>query len=310
MNQPNFKTTARSKKEAYAEFVLESLPRGYGHTLGNSLRRALLTSLPGAAVTQVKIKGARHPFSTLPGLKNDVIELILNIKKIRIKLTKAKKANQEKSEGFKMKLSASGPGEFKAAKITTPPQLEIINKGLVLGYLADKKSKIEMEMTVEEGVGYQISEEQEKKIGVIPVDAIFTPVLRVAYQVEETRVGRRTDFDKLILKIWTDGSLEPQEALNQAAQTLVGYFKQIYKPTFEEKKEEGESLSLDVAHLSVEELGLPTRVVNALSRAGFKTVRDLASASIEDIKKAKSIGQKSLKIVKRKLKDKEVELRE
>ncbi len=310
MTQPNYKTTAHSKKQDYAEFVLEPLPRGYGHTLGNALRRVLLTSLPGVAVTQVKIKGTRHPFSTLPGLKNDIIDLILNIKKIRVKLVNPKKTPQEKPKSFKMELQASGPGEFKAAKITTPAQLEIVNKDLVLGSLASKKSKIEMEMTVEEGVGYQICEEQEKKIGLIPVDAIFSPVLRVAYQVEETRVGRRTDFDKLIIKILTNGTLEPQEALNQAAHTLVDYFKQIYEPTFEKEKREEENLPLDVAHLTVEELGFPTRVSNALSRAGFKTVRDLSLASIEDLKKAKSIGEKSLKIIKRKLKDKEVELKE
>lgn len=306
MNQPNFKTTARSKKENHQEFALEPLSQGYGQTLGNALRRVLLTSLPGAAVTQVKIKGARHMFTTLPGLKEDLVELILNIKRIRIKVLTGKAPSETRS--FEIKLAATGPGEFKAGDIITPPQLEIVNRDLVLGQLADKKSKIEMTMKVEEGVGYRPSEEASKEISVIPLDAIFSPVLRVTYQVEETRVGRRTDFDRLIIKIWTDGTIEAEEALKKAAQILVDYFRQIYQPASEKERKIEETIPLDVAHLTVEELNLPTRVSNALERAGYKTIRDLANASLSEIEKAKSIGGKSVKMIKKKLKDKGINL--
>lgn len=307
MSKLNFKTTAQVKEKDYGEFFLEPLPQGYGHTLGNALRRVLLSSLHGAAITRVKIKGIRHPFRTLPGLKNDIIELLLNIKKIRIKIL-SKETGKEKS--YRLKLEAHGPGEFKAAKITSPAQLEIVNKDLKLGYLANKKSKIEMEMQVEEGIGYRPSSEESEETGVIPLDAIFTPILRVAYRVEETRVGQRTDFDRLILKIWTDGTIDPQKALEEAAKILVGYFHQVYEPVVEEKKVVEEILPLDIAHLTIEELGLPTRIANALKRSNFKTVRDLSVVSQKDIEKAKSIGQKSLKIIKRKLKEKGIELKE
>lgn len=306
MNQPRFKTTAQIKKADYGEFILEPLPQGYGHTLGNALRRVLLTSLEGVAVTRVKIKGVRHPFSTLTGLRNDIVDLLLNLKKIR--LLHHHSGTEKEEKVFTLKLGAKGLGEFKASAIKCPAQLEVVNQDLSLGYLTDKNAQIEIEMTVEKGYGYRPAEEENQEIGVIPMDAIFTPVIRVAYEIEQTRVGRRTDFDRLLLKIWTDGTLNPEEALKKGAQILVAYFQQVYQPVLEETKTSEEKIPLDVIHLTVEEIGLPTRVANALIRSGYKTVRDLSTTSFDDIKKAKSIGNKSLKIIKRKLHDKGIDL--
>ena len=194
MLKPSFKTTSKNKGKTYGELILSPLEPGYGHTLGNALRRVLLTSLPGAAITQIKIKGARHQFTTLKGLKEDIVEFCLNIKQVRIKI--------KKGEGpFKITLDAKGPGEIKASNIKTPPEIDIVNKDLILAHLADKKSQLQTEMQIEKGFGYQSAERGKRKIGLILLDATFTPVIRVAYEVKSTRVGRRTDLDKLILKI-------------------------------------------------------------------------------------------------------------
>lgn len=300
MIRPNFKTTIQKKEKNYAEIVLGPLEPGYGHTLGNALRRVLLTSLLGAAITQIKIKGVRHPFTTLKGLKEDIIEFCLNVKQIRIKIGKG--------EGpVRITLNAKGPGEIKADQIKTPAAIKIVNPDLVLGHLADKKSRLEAEMEVKRGFGYQLAAKKEKRVGVILLDAIFTPVLRVAYKVKSTRVGRRTDLDKLILKIWTDGTIEPQEALEEAAKILVAHFQQIYQPTFEKIKEEGkEIIPAEVLKLSVEEV-LPTRIANALVKGGFKTIADLTQAKKEEILKVKNFGEKSFKVLAKKLKKKGVE---
>lgn len=301
MLKPSFKTTAKKSKSNLGEFVLSPLQQGYGHTLGNALRRVLLTSLSGAAITQVKIEGVRHQFTTLPGLKEDIVEFCLNIKQVRLRI--------ERGEGpFQIKLEACGPGQIKAGDIKIPAELEIINKDLVLGHLVDKKSRLEAEMQVEKGFGYQPAVREDRKIGLIPLDAIFTPVIRVAYEVKSTRVGRRTDLDKLILRIWTDGSIKPIEALKEAAKILVSHFQQIYQPVFEEAKEEKkEEISLEVKRLSIEEV-VPTRIANALTKGGYKTVADLLQASRAEILKVKNFGEKSLKVLEKRLKNKGVKL--
>lgn len=302
MLAPNFKTTTKGEKKDYGEFVLSPLEQGYGHTLGNALRRVLLTSLPGAAITQVKIKGVRHQFTTLPGLKEDVIELCLNIKQVRVKI--------KRGEGpFKISLDCQGPGEVKAGEIKTPPELEIVNKDLILGHLSDKKSSLKAEMEVERGFGYQLAQREKRKIGLIPLDATFTPVVRVAYEVKATRVGRRTDLDKLILRIWTEGTIKPSLALEGAAKILVSHFRQIFEPVLEEKKEEKkEGIPPEVKRLSVEEIGLPIRIANALLKGGFKTVEALSQAKKEEILKVKNFGEKSLKILEKVLKKRGVEV--
>lgn len=302
MLKPIFKTTTKKIEKNYGEFVLSPLEQGYGHTLGNALRRVLLISFPGTAITQIKIKGVRHQFTTLRGLKEDIVEFCLNIKQVRLKV--------KKGEGpFKMSLEARGPGEVKAHDIKTSAELEVVNKELVLGHLADKKSHLQVEMQVEKGFGYQLAEEKKRKIGIIPLDATFTPVVRVAYEVKSTRVGRRTDLDKLILRVWTDGTIEPKKALEESTKVLVSHFQQVYEPVFEEEKKEEkeEKIPLEVKRSSVEEI-VPTRIANALIKGGFRTIGDLSGRKREEILQVKNFGEKSLKILEKKLKNKGVEL--
>lgn len=300
---PNFKVKKEIERDDYGKFIIEPLPQGYGQTLGNSLRRVLLSSLEGAAVTTVKIAGVKHQFSTLKGLKEDIIELILAIKKIRLKIFDKKEA--------KMHLVASGPKEIKAGDIETPPAVEIVNKDLYLCSLADKNSKIEIDFTVERGFGYQLADERKvETLGVIPVDAIFTPILRVNYQVEETRVGQKTNFDRLIIEIWTDKTVSPTEALERAAKNLVSFFLQVYEPKteVEEKVAVTPAISEEVLKMYIEELDLPTRVVNILRNGGIETVGQLLGTPKNDLLKIRNLGLKSIKLIEDKLKEKGVAL--
>lgn len=304
MLKPQFKTTAKSKDKLAATFVLEPLEQGYAHTLGNALRRCLLSSIMGRSITGVKINGVRHQFSTLTGLKEDIIEFILNLKQVVIK--------SDSQEPLTLKLSVKGPREVKAKDIKTPANVEIVNPDLILANLSDKKSKLEFELYSKVGFGYVLAEEHKKgSVGVIATDSAFSPIVQVNYRVESARVGRRTDFEKLILEIKTNGSLDPEDVLNKAANTLVLYFKQIYNPVFEkveeEKKPEIEE-NAEILNLTVEELDLPTRIANALRKGGYPTVRDLAKAKKEEISKVKNLGGKSLDIIKEKLAEKEVEV--
>lgn len=298
MLKPNFKTKILEEKSDYVKFSIEPLQQGYGHTVGNALRRCLLGSLPGAAITHIKIDGVQHQFSTLPGLKEDVVEFILNLKQIRFKYDGEKEV--------KATLEAKGPGEITAKKIKLPAQVNIVNKDLYLGHLADSKSKIKAQLWINTGLGYSPSEERESDtLGVMPIDAIFTPIVRVNYEVRPTRVGRRTDFDNLVLEIWTDGTIKPKETLDLAAQTLVKFFKQVYDPVFKtEKKEIVMALDGEVMKLTVEELDLPTRIANALRRGGFETIEDLVKAKKSDINKVKNLGKKSINTIYKKLKEK------
>jgi len=306
MLKPQFKVETVKKKKDYGEFVLKPLEQGYGDTLGNALRRCLLSSIKGAAITEVKIAGVRHQFSTMAGLKEDVVELILNIKKLRVKYGGKKEAT--------LKLQASGPKEIKAKDVECGPEVEILNKDLVIANLADKKSKLSITMKAESGMGYSPAEERKSsQIGAIPIDANFSPVIRVSYKVATTRVGRRTDFDKLIFKVWTDGTISAKEALEKGAKILVRFFKQIYKPTFEPKKPKEQTLTFKdrgALDLTVEELDLPTRIANALRKGGYKTVEDLAKAEKEAITKVKNLGKKSVEIIEERLKEKKVSFKE
>ncbi len=298
MLKPNFKINILEKKPDYAKFSIEPLQQGYGHTMGNALRRCLLGSLPGAAITHIKIDGVQHQFSTLSGLKEDVVEFILNLKQIRFKYDGEKQV--------KAILEVKGSGEITAKKIKLPAQVNIVNEDLYLGHLADSKSKIKVQLWINTGLGYSPSEERgSDTLGVIPIDAIFTPIVRVNYEVKPTRVGRRTDFDNLILEIWTDGTIKPKETLDLAAQTLVKFFKQAYDPVFKtEKKKTVVASDDEVMKLTVEELDLPTRIANALRRGGFETVKDLVKAKKSDISKVKNLGKKSINTIYKKLKEK------
>lgn len=302
MIKPRFKITAPKEEKDYGKFILEPLEQGYGHTLGNALRRCLLASLLGAAVRKVKISGVQHQFSTIKGVREDVIGLILNLKQLKI-------AYRGKDE-VRLTLRASGPKDIKAKDIKIPPEVKIINKDLHIAKLADKKSKLEVEIYVQSGFGYSPAEEVESStLGIIPIDASFSPVSRVNYKVEATRVGRKTDLDKLILEIWTDGTIKPREALEETAKILVAFFKQIYSPVFEElPKKEVKKQEREVLKLTVEELNLPTRIANALRKGGYGTVADLTKAKIEDITKVKNLGVRSIEVIIEALKKKEVSL--
>lgn len=305
MIEPNFKIKPLVEEANCGKFIISPLAQGYGHTLGNSLRRVLLTSLEGAAVTQVKIKGLKHQFSTIPGVSEDVVEIILNIKRIRLRL--------EGDEPEKITLSAKGPREVKAKDIKAPPRVKIVNKDLTLATLNDKKTKLEIEMKVEKGLGYVPCEERKAdEIGVIPIDSLFTPVTRVNYKVEETRVGGMTNLDKLILEIWTDGTINPLQAVNETAQILVAYFRQIYQPKEVTSKRGvvNRSMSEEVLEMTVEELELPTRVTNALIREEVRNLSQLLSLTKGEILKIKNLGTKSISLIKNKLKEKGLKLRE
>lgn len=302
MIDPNFSLKVDEQNDNYGRFIIEPLETGYAHTLGNALRRVLLSSLDGAAVTSVTISGIKHQFQTLAGMREDVVEFLLNLKKLRVRLNDGNKAV--------LHLNVAGPKEVTASEIECPSNVEVVNPELHLGTLADKKSELSAEITVEQGFGYSPADERKTgEIGVIPVDAAFTPVVRVNYHQEATRVGRQTNFDRLVMEIWTDGSILPHEAMKKAAKILVGYFLQIYEP----KAEVGQvnvavtpSVSDDVLKMLIEELDLPTRMENALKNGGIETVGQLLGTPRKELMKIKNLGGKSLGIVEGKLREKGV----
>lgn len=304
MTEPTFKIKTEVERPDYGMFVIEPLEQGYGHTVGNSLRRVLLTSLPGAALTSVKIEGVRHQFSTLPGLKEDVVELILNLKKVRLAL--------ESNESVTLKLAKKGPAEVVAGDFDVPAGVSIANPDLVLAALSDKKSSLELEVTADKGYGYVQAEEKSiDELGRIAIDALFSPVTRVNYRVESTRVGRMTNLDKLVIEIWTDGTINPFAALKQAAKILVSYFLQLYEPkdtTVLEPVAVTPAVSDEILKMRIEELDIPTRIVNALARGGIETVGQLLGTPKGDLMKIKNLGTKSLSIVEEKLREKGVAL--
>lgn len=290
MNDPMFEIKQEVKEEDYGKFIISPLAHGYGLTLGNSLRRVLLSSLPGFAVTSVKIAGVKHQFSTLAGMKEDVVEFILNLKKVRF--------TNSSEESLKGTIEVSKAGEIKASDIKIGGGVKVANPELVIANLS-KGAKLSAEITIEKGVGYSLAEERSSEtLGLIPVDASFSPVKRVSYRVEETRVGRLTNYDKLILEIWTDRTVDTEFALKESAKVLVSYFNQVVNPKIVEKKEEAKKSELGmVGKLSVEEIGLPTRVANALIKAGYETVEALVDADKQELVKVRNLGEKSLKII-------------
>ncbi|NMB56967.1 DNA-directed RNA polymerase subunit alpha [Candidatus Beckwithbacteria bacterium] len=303
MNNLQFLIKPIEEKRDYAKLVIEPLEQGYGHTIGNALRRVMLSSLKGAGISQVKIDGVGHKFTTLKGMKEDVVDFILNLKQVKVKY--------DGDEPVDLYLDFKGKGEVKASDIEVPSGVEIINPELVLANLADDKSKLKAVITVESGFGYILAEERKvNTIGVIPVDTSFSPVSRVKVDVLQTRVGRRTDFDKLILELWTDGTVNPIDAVRQASEILIAYFKQIVEPVVPEEKiiEEVDPKEKEIMRLTVEELDLPTRIANALRKGGYENVRDLSKASRDDIAKVKNLGGKSVDIVIEKLAEKGVNL--
>lgn len=302
--------TVRTQGREYGEFVLEPLERGFGVTLGNPLRRILLSSIPGTAVTSVYIEDVLHEFSTIPGVKEDVVEIILNLKELVVRFL------DPKMQTTTLVLKAEGPKVVKAGDFVVPPDAEILNPDLTIATL-DKGGKLYMEVRVDRGVGYVPAERHgiKDRINSIPVDAIFSPVRRVAFQVEDTRLGQRTDLDKLTLRIWTDGSVTPLEALNQAVEILrehLSYFANPQaaplpapEPTPVERAEGEEDLDLPL-----EELGLSTRVLHSLKEEGIDSVRALLALNLKDLKNIPGIGERSLEEIREALAKKGFALKE
>lgn len=304
MVEPNFKIIEIKNEADYGEFVIEPLEPGYGHTLGTALRRVLLISIPGVAVSSVKINGAKHRFSTLPGLKENIVDLLLNVKGLNFKLLNSKDSST-------VRLSVKGPATITAKDFEVSEDVEVVNKDYYIGTL-DKKGKLEMELTVERGYGYSLSEERRSNaLGVIPTDAIFTPIRRVNFNVSATRVGRQTNLDKLTLQIWTNGVISPKDALDQAARTLTSYFHQVYEPkAVEESVSEGSRTDIPDAtlKLTIDELDLPTRIYNSLRNGGIETIGQLVEAPRKDLISMRNMGGKSISIIEEKLREKGIEL--
>ncbi|MBI2875063.1 MAG: DNA-directed RNA polymerase subunit alpha [Firmicutes bacterium] len=292
--------TLQDEGPTYGKFLVEPLQRGYGITIGNSLRRVLLSSLPGAAVTRIKIDGVLHEFSTIPGVMEDTSEIILNLKELRLKL--------HRDESHTLYIQAEGEGPIRAGDIITDPDVEILNPDLHLATLSGD-GRLFMEMTVERGQGYVPAERNKRSdqsIGVIPIDSLFSPVRRVNYAVEKTRVGQFTDFDKLLLEVWTDGSIRPEEATSLAAEMLkehlaiFGTLTQV-KQTVEMKAEKEKDERQKLLEMPIEELDLSVRSHNCLKRAGINTVREIAGRTREEMMKVRNLGKKSLEEVEAKL---------
>ncbi|WKZ26735.1 MAG: DNA-directed RNA polymerase subunit alpha [Candidatus Paceibacterota bacterium] len=279
-------------------YEIDGLYPGYGHTLGNSLRRIILSSLPGAAITSVKISGAEHEFSTLKGVKEDVITIILNLKKIRIKFL---------AEGAQtMHLKVKKEGEVRAGDIEVPGQLEIMNTDLVIAHLTDKNTTLDIEMNVESGLGYvpkEVLQKDKVDIGTIALDAIFTPIRRVSYEVENMRVGDRTDFNRLRVSIETDGSVTPKAALEKSIEIMINQLKAVVGfqeeriMTAEEKQEK--SPDEDILKTKIDSLDISTRTLNALSAANIKTIGGLSKKKDKDLLEIEGLGPKGVEEIKK-----------
>lgn len=300
IEKPRIETVEISEDAKYGKFVVEPLERGYGTTLGNSLRRILLSSLPGAAVTSVQIDGVLHEFSTIDGVVEDVTAIILNIKKLALKIY----SDEEKT----LEIDAQGEGVVTAADITHDSDVEILNPDLHIATLAEG-GRLRMRMTAKRGRGYvpaEANKREDQPIGVIPIDSIYTPVSRVAYQVENTRVGQVTDYDKLTIDVWTDGSIGPKEAIALGAKILTEHLNIFVSLTDEAQNaeimvEKEEDQKEKVLEMTVEELDLSVRSYNCLKRAGINTVQELTQKTEEDMMKVRNLGRKSLEEVKAKL---------
>ena len=286
MQKMNFLVNTIEEKDDYGVFAIEPLLTGFGHTIGNALRRVLLSSFKGAAITDVKVAGVNHKFSTLAGLREDMIDLILNLKSVKVAY--------EGDEPVTAKLSIKGPKVVTAKDIIAPATVKIVSGDIVIANLG-KDAKLDLELTIGTGYGYSSADERPSStIGTMSIDAIYSPVERVSYKVEATRVGRRTDFDKVVMEIYTDGSERPSVVLKEAARILVASFSQIVDPVVSSDSDETASASSSVA---TDDLGLPTRVTNALKAAGYKTAQELTTASDKDLKTVKNLGSKSLGLI-------------
>ena len=298
--RPNIECIKIDDENNYSKFVCEPLERGYGVTIGNSLRRILLSSLPGCAITSVKIDGVLHEFSSIPNVVEDVPEIIVNLKNIRLKFD----GNEEK----KLRLDFKGEGEVKAGDIETDGTVEILNPDLHIATVSEG-GHLTMDLTADRGRGYLSSDKNKKPdqdISVLPIDSIYTPVKKVNYQVENTRVGQMVDLDRLVIEVWTDGSLKPYEALSLAAKIMTGHlelFIDLSEATKNTKImiEKEENKKERILEKSIEEMELSVRSFNCLKRAGIATVEDLTNKTEVDMMKVRNLGKKSLDEVTAKL---------
>ena len=307
IEKPKIEREEIGENSRYGKFVVNPLERGFGQTLGNSLRRVLLNSLPGVAATSVRIEGVQHEFSTVPGVREDVAELILNVKLLSAKLyTELPKV---------ITIDAYGPCEVTAGDIKADDEVEIVNPELHIATISEG-GHLQMQITLEKGRGYvtaernkQLAMEHSKvggmTIGVIPIDSIFTPVRKVSYSVEDTRVGQVTDYDKLTIEVWTNGSIEPKEALASAATILTNNMRlfidltvNVVGPVYSEPENDSKEKVLE---MTIEELDLSVRAFNCLKRAGINTVAELTQRNQEDMMKVRNLGKKSLEEVEQKL---------
>lgn len=300
IEKPNIELVDSDENKTYGKFILEPLERGYGTTLGNSLRRVLLSSLPGSAITSVKIDGVLHEFSTVPGVVEDVTDIILNLKQLNLSLNS--------DEPKLIRIEKEGEGVVTAGDIIAGPEVDILNPEQVIATL-DKKGKLFIEMLIERGRGYVSSVSNKKEddsIGTIPIDAIFSPIKKVNFTVEDTRVGQKTDYDRLILEVWTRGSITPSQAISLSAKVLsdhLSLFINLSEATNDieimiEKEEDTKDSVLD---MTVEELDLTVRSHNCLKRAGIVTVSELILKTEEEMMKVRNLGTKSLEEIKQKL---------
>lgn len=303
--RPTIEVTDISEDKKYGRFVVKPLERGYGITLGNSLRRIMLSSLPGAAVSQVKIEGVLHEFSSIPGVKEDVTEIIMNIKSLAIK------NSSETNEAKTAYIEYEGEGIVRASDIQVDQDIEILNPDQVIATLNGKGTKIYMELTITNGRGYVSADKNKHEdlpIGVIAVDSIYTPVERVNVTVENTRVGQSTDYDKLTLDVYTNGTLVPNEAVSLAAKVLSEHLNLFIDlsenaKTAEVMVEKEDDEKEKVLEMSIDELELSVRSYNCLKRAGINTVEELTNKTSEDMMKVRNLGRKSLEEVLAKLKE-------
>ena len=306
IEKPKIEIAEISEDCRYGRFICEPLERGYGTTFGNSLRRMLLSSLEGAAITSIRIDGVLHEFSTIPGVRDDVTNIVLNLKQLCLKM--------QGDESKTIRIDVQGEREVTGADVICDADIEVLNPDLHIATLNENGS-LRIEMTVERGRGYVSSDKNKKPddvIGVIPIDSIFSPVQRVNYTVQDTRVGNVTDYDKLILEVWTDGSLRPEEAVSKAAGILVMHLKlfqnmdglaeeiEEVEVAFPEEEEETTSKVMD---MTIEDLDLSVRSFNCLKRANINTVADLVAKSADDMMKVRNLGRKSLEEVKKKMEE-------
>jgi DNA-directed RNA polymerase subunit alpha len=308
IEKPRIECAETGEDNRYARFVVEPLERGYGITLGNSLRRILLSSLPGAAVTSVKIDGVLHEFSTVPGVVEDVTDIILNLKSLSLRMY----TDEERV----LRIETKEPGPVTAGNIITDADVEVLNDDLHIATLADN-GRLYMEITVAKGRGYVPAERNKKGdhiIGVIPIDSVFTPVQKVNYAVENTRVGQRTDYDRLVMEVWTDGSIRPDEAVSLSAKIMgehlrlfIGLTETVNDVEIMVEKEEDQKDK--ILEMPIEELDLSVRSYNCLKRAGINLVEELIQKNDEDMMKVRNLGKKSLEEVVSKLNELGLSLR-